>query len=145
MQDSLKFSCKNQSATESLGADLAKRLSFPSIVYLFGELGAGKTTLCQAIIHAFGYQGVVTSPTYNLIQEYPVAEGVIYHMDLYRVDDPSEIEFLGIEDLLNSHSLLLIEWPQKGLGYLPAPSHEIMFEKQSGLPNDMREIRLNYE
>ena len=137
-----KFISDGPDSTVEAGVSIAERLDFPAVVYLEGELGAGKTLLCQAIIKAKGYQGAVTSPTYNLIQEYPVVQGIVYHMDLYRLDNPSEIEFLGIEDLINRYSLFLIEWPTKGNGYIPAPNHEIKISKEQGGQNFMRKIEL---
>jgi len=114
--------------TEQIGRQLATKFSLPACAYLEGDLGAGKTSLCKAIIDGFGYQGVVTSPTYNLIQEYPVDNGIIYHMDLYRLQSPEELEYLAINDLWSEHSLFLIEWPSKGEQYLPKPTHKIVIE-----------------
>ena len=108
----------NVNETKTIGADLFALFRLPACVYLVGDMGVGKTTLCQAIIEAAGYCGVITSPTYNLIQEYEVEAGTIYHMDLYRLEDPAEIEFLGLDDLWHRKSLFLIEWPSKGLGHL---------------------------
>lgn len=124
-----RFTSNDLAATRRIGEKLAALLPFPACVYLTGQMGAGKTTLSQSIILALGYRGVVTSPTYNLIQEYPVAKGVIYHMDLYRLDDPAELEFLALSDLWGARSLFLIEWPENGLGYLQKPSHEISISK----------------
>ena len=134
------FISDSPDSTEEVGDKIAQSLNFPAVVYLEWELGAGKTMLCQAIIHALGYQGAVTSPTYNLIQEYPVEQGMVYHMDLYRLDDPAEIEFLGIEDMLNQDSLFLIEWPSRGIGYLPSASHQINIQKQESKRNLARKI-----
>ena len=134
------FISESPDSTVEIGGEIAQILNFPAVVYLEGDLGAGKTLLCQAIIRALGYQGAVTSPTYNLIQEYPVEQGMVYHMDLYRLDDPSEIEFLGIEDMLNPHNLFLIEWPSRGAGYLPPATHQINIQKQEDERNLMRKV-----
>ncbi len=107
---------------------IAEQLSFPACVYLHGQMGAGKTTLTGSLINAMGYQGAVTSPTYNLIQEYQVDEGIVYHMDLYRLEDPAELEFLALEDLWSDHSMFLIEWPQNGASLLPPATIEIYLE-----------------
>ena len=128
--------------TQDIGLQIGLTLAFPACVYLNGEMGAGKTTLTKSIIRSLGYDGEVTSPTYNLIQEYPVTNGVVYHMDLYRLDDPSEIEFLGIEDLWSANSLFLIEWAEKGHGYLIKPSHEIAICKNHKLSEFARTITL---
>ena len=117
--------------TESVGRLIANALSYPSCVYLNADMGAGKTTLTKSIINALGYTGTVTSPTYNLIQEYPVDNGVVYHMDLYRLQDPEELSFLALEDLWSDNSIFLIEWPQNGDGYLVPASHRISIEKNA--------------
>ena len=117
--------------TESVGKLIANALSYPSCVYLNADMGAGKTTLTKSIINALGYTGTVTSPTYNLIQEYPVDNGVVYHMDLYRLQDPEELSFLALEDLWSDNSIFLIEWPQNGDGYLVPASHCISIEKNA--------------
>ncbi len=107
--------------TEQLGVEIARRLNIPCCVYLDGEMGAGKTTLTKSILQGLGYDGPVTSPTYNLIQEYEFDQGVLFHMDLYRLNDSAELEYLALEDLWSKQSIFLIEWPQKGSGYLPKP------------------------
>ncbi len=133
------FLTKSEDDTHDVGQKIARHLSFPDCVYLRGEMGAGKTTLCKSLIHAFGYTGEVTSPTYNLVQEYPVANGVIYHMDLYRLDDPEELEFLAIDDLWSQSSIFLIEWPQRaGSGLIPA-TKSISLEH---IGSDQRVIRV---
>jgi tRNA threonylcarbamoyladenosine biosynthesis protein TsaE len=138
----LTFDSHNLLDTGKAGADIASHLTFPACVYLIGEMGAGKTTLTKSIIQAFGYEGEVTSPTYNLIQEYKVEQGTIYHMDLYRLEDPSEIEFLAIEDLWSEHSLFLIEWPERAGKYLRKPSHEIVISKKFDQSEGARNIIL---
>ncbi len=109
--------------TEQIARLIAADLSMPACVYLEGGLGTGKTTLCKTIIQVLGYKGVVTSPTYNLIQEYPIKNGIVYHMDLYRLQSPEELEFLAIADLWSKQSLFLIEWPEKGKSFLPNATH----------------------
>lgn len=123
------FSSGSLSETEIVGRQIAAQLSFPACVYLQGEMAAGKTTLAKSIINGLGYCGEVTSPTYNLIQEYPVDGGVVYHMDLYRVEQPSELEYLAIADLWNANSLFLVEWAERGLGYLQPADLEIHISK----------------
>jgi len=136
------FNCLTLEQTEEAARYIASELSFPSCVYLEGEIGAGKTTLCKSIIKSFGYSGAVTSPTYNLIQEYPVVQGTIYHMDLYRLNDPSELEFLALEDLWSAQSLFLIEWPEKGNGWLREQNHLININKLFRGEQVFREIIL---
>jgi tRNA threonylcarbamoyladenosine biosynthesis protein TsaE len=110
----------------AFGARLAACLRGRSgLVFLRGELGAGKTTLVRGLLRALGYEGAVRSPTYTLIEPY-VLDGVrLYHLDLYRLGDPEELEYLGLRDLLDGEALLLVEWPERGAGVLPAPDLEI--------------------
>ena len=117
--------------TDMAGQRIGSALRFPACVHLNGEMGAGKTTLTKSIIRSLGYKGDVTSPTYNLIQEYQVDQGMVYHMDLYRLDDPAEIEYLAIEDLWSPTSIFLIEWAEKGEGCLPNASHTITIYKNT--------------
>jgi tRNA threonylcarbamoyladenosine biosynthesis protein TsaE len=90
------------------------------IVALDGELGAGKTTLVSGILRAYGVTGPVRSPTYTLIEPYEARGKRIYHLDLYRLVDPGEVEPLGIRDLLSEAPVLLVEWPSRAAGALPA-------------------------
>lgn len=136
------FSSRSLEQTNDIGRQIARQLVFPSCVYIHGDMGAGKTTLTKSIIQAFGYEGAVTSPTYNLVQEYPVDQGVIYHMDLYRLEDPSEIEFLAVDDMWSERSLFLIEWPARAAGYLQKADCEIFISKASDKSQDTRDITL---
>ena len=106
-------------ATEQLGAQLASAVT-PAVVYLHGDLGAGKTTLVRGLIHALGYDGKVRSPTYTLVEPYACKPCTVFHLDLYRLADAEELEWLGLRDMLEEPSLLLIEWPERGGGLLPA-------------------------
>lgn len=100
-----------------------------SWVYLQGDLGVGKTTFCQQIIHALGFTGAVTSPTYALMNSYPTSKGDVIHCDLYRLADPEELYEIGLLDIANeSNALVLIEWPEKGRGVLPQADYIIKFE-----------------
>ncbi|MGH1428425.1 MAG: tRNA (adenosine(37)-N6)-threonylcarbamoyltransferase complex ATPase subunit type 1 TsaE [Arenicella sp.] len=113
------YSAANTNEMHQCGQLIAASLSVPSVVYLNGDLGAGKTTLVQGFAQYFGYSDIVSSPTYNLIHEYPTSSAAIAHLDLYRLDDPEELAMLGLADLLNESSLLLIEWPEKGQNKIP--------------------------
>lgn len=138
-----EFQSNSLAETHEIGRQILNTLTFPCCVYLTGELGAGKTSLCQAIIHAAGYLGAVSSPTYNLIQEYPVSGGTIYHMDLYRLEDPDELEYLAIEDLWSEDSLFLIEWPDKAQGRLYAADLSISIERNESHEGQSRLIKLS--
>lgn len=138
-----EFQSNSLADTHEIGRQIFSTLTFPCCVYLTGELGAGKTSLCQAIIHAAGYQGAVSSPTYNLIQEYPVSGGTIYHMDLYRLEDPDELEYLAIEDLWSNNSLFLIEWPDKAQGRLHPADKRINIASKETKEGEVRVIKVS--
>lgn len=111
-------SLKDSAATESAGVALAEALPAKDIViYLQGELGAGKTTLVRGVLRALGHRGRVPSPTYTLVEPYELPGRLLQHLDLYRIGDPGEISFLGVRDLSGT---LFIEWPERGAGRLPA-------------------------
>ncbi len=129
-------------ATYALAERFAHQITWPACVYLQGGLGAGKTSFCQAVIAALGNSSPVTSPTYNLLQEYPVNHGTVYHMDLFRLHEPSELEYLGLADLWQAQAVFLIEWPDRGIGFLPDATHIITITAdESGNP-DGRTIRI---
>ncbi len=111
--------------TERLGRLLWEKLPEKCLVFLQGELGAGKTTLVRGVLNAAGYQKAVKSPTYTLVEEYHLAERDIYHFDLYRLNDPEELEWIGMDDYLQQNALCFIEWPQMGQGFLPDADLEI--------------------
>ena len=115
----MKLALADAAATEQLGARLADSIT-PAIVYLRGDLGAGKTTLARGFIHALGYAGKVRSPTYTLVERYPCERCPVFHLDLYRLADAEELEWLGLRDMLAEPALLLVEWPERGNGILPA-------------------------
>jgi tRNA threonylcarbamoyladenosine biosynthesis protein TsaE len=100
---------------ELIGRLLPRRL----VVYLEGDLGTGKTTLVRGILRGLGHFGPVRSPTYTLIEPYELPAARVYHLDLYRLSDPEELEYLGLRDLSAEDALLLVEWPERGAGTLP--------------------------
>lgn len=116
----LKFGPENQQQQEQLGAMLSDCSPASLIIYLKGDLGAGKTTLVRGFLRGLGYAGTVKSPTYTLIEPYLIDGRSICHLDLYRLADAGELEYLGVRDLLLEETLLLIEWPERGEGVLPA-------------------------
>lgn len=129
--------------TLAVAKAFARQLQWPACVYLQGGLGAGKTTFCQGIIAALGNASPVTSPTYNLLQEYPVTRGMVYHMDLFRLHDPSELEYLALADLWQDAVVFLVEWPDHGMGFLPDATHIIYIETDETSKQDGRTIRID--
>lgn len=111
-------------ATGRLGEALARSRPAQAVVHLHGDLGAGKSTLARALLRALGVQGAIRSPTYSLVERYPLDDGEeAWHLDLYRIADAGELEFLGLDGA--PASLWLVEWPERGSGALPAPDLEV--------------------
>lgn len=117
--DELVLTLADVDATEQLGALLAHAMTDGSVIFLKGELGAGKTSLVRGLLRQLGHTGPVKSPTYTLLEEYSVDGREIVHFDLYRLADPEELDLIGIRDYFNESSCCLIEWPERGEGYLP--------------------------
>ncbi|MCR6701959.1 MAG: tRNA (adenosine(37)-N6)-threonylcarbamoyltransferase complex ATPase subunit type 1 TsaE [Dokdonella sp.] len=111
----------DEAGLTALAAALAPALREGGVVHLRGDLGAGKTTFARALLRALGVGQRVKSPTYSLIESYQVAERALHHLDLYRIADPGELEWLGLPDLADPAALLLIEWPERGGAALPPP------------------------
>ncbi|WP_448228176.1 tRNA (adenosine(37)-N6)-threonylcarbamoyltransferase complex ATPase subunit type 1 TsaE [Pseudoxanthomonas mexicana] len=106
-------------ATEALGQALARTRPAVAVVHLRGDLGAGKSTLARALLRALGVAGAIRSPTYTLVERYPVEGGEAWHLDLYRIGDAGELEFLGLDE--GAAVLWLVEWPERGgAALLPA-------------------------
>ena len=110
-----------------LAARFARLIKPPMVLFLQGDLGAGKTTFARAFIHALGFKGYVKSPSYGLLESYPVSGKTILHLDLYRIADPQELDFLALRDLYDEKSVLMVEWPRKAVDYLPAPDLVLEF------------------
>ena len=110
-------------ATDALGRALAATRPARAVAYLRGDLGAGKSTLARALLRALGVEGPIRSPTYTLVERYPVPGGEALHLDLYRIAGAGELEFLGLDDA--GAVLWLVEWPERGVGALPAADLQV--------------------
>lgn len=120
------------------GEAFGRALRLPACVVLAGDLGAGKTTLVRAIARAQGYLEPVTSPTYSLVHEYLSPRGHIFHLDLYRLRDPSELHQLGWDDILRGGGLVLVEWPERAGEHLPEPHVTLRLDHVDGRPEVRR-------
>jgi len=126
---------------QNFAKKLSQDLKAPLIIFLKGDLGSGKTTLTRFILQELGYNGKVKSPTYTLIETYEFNNFIINHLDLYRITDPEEVLFLGLEDIMNAKTITFIEWPQKATEFLPLP--DIIIEIISDKNNNSRQIKLS--
>ncbi len=115
---------------EAMGAAIAAICPLACIIYLEGDLGVGKTTLVRGFLRELGHQGSVKSPSYTLLELYEIAGRLYYHLDLYRLVDPEELEYLGIRDLLQEQAVLLVEWPDRGGGGLPKADLRVVIHYQ---------------
>ncbi|MDM1756579.1 MULTISPECIES: tRNA (adenosine(37)-N6)-threonylcarbamoyltransferase complex ATPase subunit type 1 TsaE [unclassified Acinetobacter] len=119
MQYSVKLNLSNEQDTQKLARILAENFA-KGVIYLIGDLGAGKTTLTRYWLQQLGHQGAVKSPTYTLVEPYKINHKDVFHFDLYRLNDPYELELMGIRDYLDiENALFLFEWPSKGGDEIP--------------------------
>ena len=112
--------------TEALGRALAATRPVQAVVHLQGDLGAGKSTLARALLRALGVEGAIRSPTYTLVERYPIPAGEAWHLDLYRIGDAAELDFLGLDDAVAT--LWLVEWPERAGPALPAADLRVELE-----------------
>lgn len=123
----------DESELRRWGEDLGESINPPLVVSLTGELGAGKTTLAQAICRGYGVKEPVTSPTYSLVHRYDAEKSRVYHLDLFRLDNESQLTNIGWDDLLDERALLIVEWPERAGNLMPSDHLHIDLEH---LPND---------
>ncbi|MDR3323359.1 MAG: tRNA (adenosine(37)-N6)-threonylcarbamoyltransferase complex ATPase subunit type 1 TsaE [Zoogloeaceae bacterium] len=126
-----EFPLPDVAATERLGVKLADCLAPGQVIYLEGDLGAGKTTLTRALLRALGYTGPVKSPTYSLVEVYVVSRLYLYHFDFYRFLSPEEFVDAGLDEYFRKDSVCLVEWPDKASGYVPPADVRLSFRHRA--------------
>jgi tRNA threonylcarbamoyladenosine biosynthesis protein TsaE len=117
------------------GERLGRQIVPPLLITLEGDLGAGKTTLARAICAGFGVRDDVTSPTFAIVHSYDAPKSPVYHVDLYRLDGPRDLQNIGWDDMIQSDALLLVEWPERAGALLPAAHLPIQLEHVEGAPD----------
>lgn len=139
---------RDEAATEAFGAWLAEQLckKHPpcATVFLAGELGAGKTTLVRGLLRSLGHTGAVKSPTYTLLEPYRLGQLEVFHFDLYRVNDPQELEFVGIDEIVDGPGLKLFEWAEKAQGWLPPPDVQVTLSVDNTTDPVSREVTVEF-
>lgn len=127
----LRLESSGEGQTEALGRRLAAALPRARLIYVRGPLGAGKTTFVRGLLRGLGYEGAVKSPTFTLVEPYTSRGIALCHFDLYRLEDPEELEFIGMRDYLGSDTVCVVEWPERAGAVLPVPDLDVMIRSSS--------------
>lgn len=128
---------RDAASMEKVGKRLARVGLQQGVLFIHGELGAGKTTLVRGMLRGLGATGPIKSPTYTLIEPYALGHLCVYHIDLYRLNEPSELEYTGLRDHLDDAALFVVEWPERALRWLPSPDLAISIS----ILSEGREVR----
>ncbi len=136
---------KDENAQLKLAASIARHTTAGCVIFLQGDLGAGKTTFVRGFLQSLGFQGNVKSPTYTLVEPYLINGQQIYHFDLYRLGEPDELEYAGGRDYFDEQSICLIEWPEKAEGYLPVADMlcQLSYQTEQGYQGRLCELSSN--
>ena len=138
MLSPLQFEKVNLAQVQALASSCASVLSGGDVVFFKASLGAGKTTFVRSMLHAYGYEGVVKSPTYGIVECYDIGrEFSVTHFDLYRLSDPEALYNIGFDDYIGVDSLILIEWPEQCLAAMPPAVLEVIIDMEEG---DLRNV-----
>ena len=136
--------------TEDIGKKISNSVlkksdSYPVLIFLIGELGAGKTTLCKGFLKGLGHKDVVKSPTYNLVETYEFSNLVVFHFDFYQISHQKELSNVGIQEYLDTNnSISIIEWPEKMVSFLPNPDIQITIYHSEKKEERSLEIKSNF-